>query len=456
MLLTTNYEEALGILCREEKKLEELHRTPVSQGPGNDGLLYMKYFRSTWMSLDLWESWSRKGRNDAATILGIEIDGVLPTTNHLESFNGVLKRKYIKQWQRSGRRLRFDVLIHRLIQSILPNIFAHHRMTDTFTLWRSDRFREAAGGARLIPSSRKKALEPVFIAIAWFEPDPLRDGPASDLAKMGRIVPIQNKRMYELWATCAATGADMRDTQYGRYWLTAHPSGAATCTCMDWMKRGGACKHLRAFRIVIEHWMKNSMLDFIFAFHPTREDALRSDEQNRRWYGNDYVNAITQSSDPAIVTKPLSVPPETINIKLLPVSLLPINQPLPIPTIEQEADLAHEFSILEQTNKSSDPETPLDLKNLQVGSNSRAIETQIQQRFEHYIQQTLPILHGMNTLLDDTFPLPTTTNLNEFEQTLAELVQKLSHSSLDSCSDLELEADLPGMYRCLSTILTNY
>ncbi|KAJ7920102.1 hypothetical protein B0H13DRAFT_2319738 [Mycena leptocephala] len=46
----------------------------------------------------------------AAGILGCEFDGVLPATNHLESFNGLLKRKYFRRWQRGGRDLRVDVL----------------------------------------------------------------------------------------------------------------------------------------------------------------------------------------------------------------------------------------------------------------------------------------------------------------------------------------------------------
>jgi hypothetical protein len=73
---------------------------------------------------DLWQSWSHYGRIQAASCLGIPIDGVLPTTNHLERFNGVFKNKYLTQWQHSGRRLHFDVLVFHLIQHILPHIFA--------------------------------------------------------------------------------------------------------------------------------------------------------------------------------------------------------------------------------------------------------------------------------------------------------------------------------------------
>jgi len=68
-------------------------------------------------------SWSDYGHQIAAKILNCPLDGVLPTTNHLESFNGVLKRKHLHRWQRRGRRLRVDVLLRLLATKILPTIF---------------------------------------------------------------------------------------------------------------------------------------------------------------------------------------------------------------------------------------------------------------------------------------------------------------------------------------------
>lgn len=83
---------------------------------------YLDYMASTWMSVELWSSWSRYGREKAAAQLCIPLEGVIPTTNHLESLNGNLKRKYVPQWQHSGHRLRFDLLLYHLVSHILPQI----------------------------------------------------------------------------------------------------------------------------------------------------------------------------------------------------------------------------------------------------------------------------------------------------------------------------------------------
>ncbi|KAJ7917951.1 hypothetical protein B0H13DRAFT_1450487, partial [Mycena leptocephala] len=85
---------------------------------------YLDYLNNTWMSEPLWQSWSQHGRIVASQLLNVAVEGVLPTTNHLEAFNGVLKNKYLPQWQRSGTRLRIDFLILILITKLLPEIFA--------------------------------------------------------------------------------------------------------------------------------------------------------------------------------------------------------------------------------------------------------------------------------------------------------------------------------------------
>ncbi|RDX39548.1 hypothetical protein OH76DRAFT_1302925, partial [Lentinus brumalis] len=58
-------------------------------------LEHLTYLTGYWMSESLWQSWSAYGRRVAAERLGFEVSMVLTTTNHLESFNGVLKRKHL-------------------------------------------------------------------------------------------------------------------------------------------------------------------------------------------------------------------------------------------------------------------------------------------------------------------------------------------------------------------------
>lgn len=79
-------------------------------------VLYAEY----WMTESLWQSWSSFDRHVAVDKLRFEI---LTTTNHLESFNGVLNT-YLCRWQRGNHHLRIDVLLlHLLITNILPSVF---------------------------------------------------------------------------------------------------------------------------------------------------------------------------------------------------------------------------------------------------------------------------------------------------------------------------------------------
>ena len=95
-----------------------------SPSASHAAVIYIDYIMNTWMPEPLWQSWSHKGCTIASAILKIPIEGLLPTTNHLEAFNSLLKCKYIPRWQRSGSHLCFDFLIHILITKILPDIFA--------------------------------------------------------------------------------------------------------------------------------------------------------------------------------------------------------------------------------------------------------------------------------------------------------------------------------------------
>jgi len=83
-------------------------------------------------------------------ILNIPVQGVIPTTNHLEAFNCLLKRKHIHQWQRAGKRLRIDLLIFLLITQILPGIFHHRKLQDEYNSWLRTRFLSEAGGIDLL------------------------------------------------------------------------------------------------------------------------------------------------------------------------------------------------------------------------------------------------------------------------------------------------------------------
>ena len=141
-----------------------------------------------WMPESLWQSWSQKGRSVASTILKILIEGVLPTTNHLESFNLVLKQKHIPRWQCSGSHLCFDFLIQILINNILPDIFATHIFIKAYQAWLTERFEKLAGGVDLVDSKTRGSKQGV---VCWWESDPTREQKAVLLVRHGQLFSIQ-------------------------------------------------------------------------------------------------------------------------------------------------------------------------------------------------------------------------------------------------------------------------
>lgn len=58
-----------------------------------------------------------------------------------------------------------------------------------------------------------------------------------------------------------------------QYELYLHRAGHGHCNCADFLYRGGACKHLRALRIVLDSWVRE---EFIAPFHyPSSESTAR-------------------------------------------------------------------------------------------------------------------------------------------------------------------------------------
>ena len=66
------------------------------------GIKHLDYLNEHWMTISLWQSWSEFGQIRASSVLKIPVEGVIPTTNHLESFNAILKRKHLAALLHTG------------------------------------------------------------------------------------------------------------------------------------------------------------------------------------------------------------------------------------------------------------------------------------------------------------------------------------------------------------------
>jgi hypothetical protein len=73
-------------------------------------------------------------------------------------------------------------------------------------------------------------------------------------------------------ATCSASHIPGAKHQFLEYDLHCNRNGDAACSCPDFQTHGGACKHLRAFRLAIEHWIFQR-LETPFHFPISHEEA---------------------------------------------------------------------------------------------------------------------------------------------------------------------------------------
>ena len=296
------------------------------------GLTYLKYLTDTWMTLALWHGWSQKGRIEASFILKISIEGVIPTTNHLEAFNGVLKRKHIHRWQHAGKRLRFDLFIYLLITQILPGIFYNRNAQETYLTWLSNRFRVEAGGVDLIAA--RKALQasaqappankvvPVAVPVAWWSAES-QERHCDEAAYI-----VDHDRLADIWwvststivATCASSMSDIQLVGHKRYDLCLSTQGWAHCACQYFQSGYGACKHLWALRIRVPKLITLNQLPpafYPFYFAISEEEARKI---HQKYFGNAAPapqEPLSSQANPSLSDLPSPAEPAVFNLSAI-------------------------------------------------------------------------------------------------------------------------------------------
>ncbi|TDL28464.1 hypothetical protein BD410DRAFT_695097, partial [Rickenella mellea] len=241
LVQTVSIDNAHAIL---EKEIIILGSDPASEA-AQKGLVHLTYLRDYWSTEILWRSWSDFGRRVAAAMLKCPVEGILTTTNHLESFNGLLKRKHLRRWQRGNRRLRLDVLLNLVITKVLPSIFDQRAMDRAENLRWEMRIRALRGGEALLSARNKPAI--VLPSVAYLKADPTRHEAAISILNNKQIsAPDWVEKKNKLIFTCYSSVAVAADTDPTIYNLWLGFDGMAHCECQDFGQRGGACKHIRA------------------------------------------------------------------------------------------------------------------------------------------------------------------------------------------------------------------
>ncbi|KAI0038559.1 hypothetical protein FA95DRAFT_1585462 [Auriscalpium vulgare] len=434
---STDHASAKALLDAKIVEFTFLSKKDESKKIAEAGLMYLAYLGTYWMPLGIWQSWSAFGRLAAAARLNVPVKSILSTTNHLESFNGKLKNKEVASAQHSRHRLRSDILCHHLVFNVLPRLFAQLRIRANFHDWTQDRFRQAAGGAPIPPTHAGPRPK---VPVAYFLANDSRTASAVDIIESRRLVAIKSGRPFEVWATCATSGAIMSDEQYPRYWLTLHATGSATCTCPDWLQRGGACKHMRSLAAATKLQVASEVETAgTTAYHlpVSLEAANQVRERNEAWYSGrphlaptaplcprTYPHGYTALDPPPTMTVAASTDPTSTVV--LPPPDDPDNSD-PQPSLEDAMDLAVNSEPLDEPDVEG--QAPDDGDEAAVRQDAQenvvAVELQLQQRTQLDMQLLLPRLYGLYGTLSDMSSLDTTDELVAFHSLIDKIGDRL-------------------------------
>ncbi|KAJ3874903.1 hypothetical protein F5051DRAFT_462323 [Lentinula edodes] len=95
LIATVEHSAAINHLSQSRVYLAGLGANPEAKSALKGGLSHLDYLNKHWMSVPMWQTWSEWGHVAASVLLNVTVEDVIPTTNHLKSFNAILKRKYI-------------------------------------------------------------------------------------------------------------------------------------------------------------------------------------------------------------------------------------------------------------------------------------------------------------------------------------------------------------------------
>ncbi|EKM56355.1 uncharacterized protein PHACADRAFT_27236 [Phanerochaete carnosa HHB-10118-sp] len=252
LLETETHGAALQLVAEERQWLENSRdakagtNSPTYQA-AQGGLAHLEYLETYWLRAALWESWSKHGLHTAAAILKHPVDGVIPTTNHLESFNNVLKNRFLHRHQKGGRRLRIDVLVNILVFHVLPSVFRQRRLDAQEAARREAIMRTLPGGQALIQARQFASSAAPLEPLAYYVPDEAREHAAGQLVIGQQIsVPSLDETSKALTFQCYSALATQGEINPVEYTVSLGLDGYSSCTCPDFSKRGGFCKHMRA------------------------------------------------------------------------------------------------------------------------------------------------------------------------------------------------------------------
>ncbi|KAH7870309.1 uncharacterized protein C8R40DRAFT_1175790 [Lentinula edodes] len=418
LIATVDYSVATNLLTKHQNLFDNLAVNLEAKRVCEAGLEHIRYLQNYWMSRPLWESWSECGRLAAAARIGIPIEGIIPTTNHLESFNAVLKRKYLPRYLRSGHRLRFDALILLLITQILPQIYHRRNAQREYRSWLVSRFHSSAGGQDLLLVQRRFHAEQnesarLLRCICWWPLDEERQKRALELLHLQRLGAIRRQDSSSGIAYIAQCNPTSGPTPYD---VSISTTGIGSCSCGDFYNNGKACKHLRALRLVIDSWVVQGLVPTPFYYPPTLETA-RNIQQLATKVPSSSTEVLLEVLESERTEAQFDVDWTILQAFGGDTTALGgvFDEELPENTGEANADGCSVSS------EDSDDSVEITSVFPQAG-----ITAQIMDRLAHEAKFLLPRLYGVQNTLSDLDAWPTSPELSELEVVIENLASQFS------------------------------
>lgn len=274
LINSINHNAAAAILEQQQLYFMEMLKNTASHNAALGGCKHLDYLTASWMLLPMWRSWSGWGHLVAAAAMNILVQGVIPTTNHLESFNTILKQKHLAAWLHSGHWLRFDLLIHILITCILPGIYSCQRTQQEYSDWLCSHFLDKTGGQNL-SKLHKQGMEEMWqenlSSLSWWQLDAKCDQEAAAIVQLKMLMISWGEDNASFKVTCTSSKANVFYPSHLWYFFIHH-SGISVYGCLYFCNQGGACKHLQALHIHIDYWVQSGM-ETTFTFPMSLADA---------------------------------------------------------------------------------------------------------------------------------------------------------------------------------------
>jgi hypothetical protein len=244
LLESKSFKAAKRLISDEMGALNQMAMNSMYASAAGRGATHLEYLSLHWVTEALWESWSDGGRLAAALRIGIAINEVVMTNNHLESFNGLLKHKMLKGWSRGGRRIRVDTLVFMLALKVAQSIFQQRRLKEEEREMIRNALQGVPGADELLGSQRAMH-SPIETPVAYLCPDARRDKEANILLQHRRVSwLVIHEKGVEL--TCWSAKSKDAGGAPIAYIIWLGFDKVALCTCPNFRQQGGACKHMRA------------------------------------------------------------------------------------------------------------------------------------------------------------------------------------------------------------------